>query len=247
MHYKANGIKFFTKIIMAKKINIQKLFSALDEEMRLKLSSKIDEIYHPTAKGNESELNWIGLLKTYLPERYTVDSGFVVDHKGNISEQIDIIVYDRHFTPFIFKGESVVYIPAEGVYAVFEVKPSLSKTNLNYAVKKLKSVRKLKRTTANFAHILGKDRKELFEIIGGILTKKTESKKYFENIKKTSDLSIILSLDCGIKVINGETIETQDKEPVLAFFLLKLIEKLRGLGSVPALEVDKYLEFIKEK
>ena len=32
---------------MAKKINIQKLFSALDEEMRLKLSSKIDEIYHP--------------------------------------------------------------------------------------------------------------------------------------------------------------------------------------------------------
>jgi len=42
---------------MNKKINIQKLFLALDEEMKLKLSSKIDEIYHPTAKGGESELN----------------------------------------------------------------------------------------------------------------------------------------------------------------------------------------------
>ena len=115
---------------MIKKINIQKLFTALDEEMRLKLSSKIDEIYHPTAKGDESELNWIGLLRAYLPERYTVDSGFVVDHKGNISEQIDIIVYDRHFTPFIFRGENVVYIPAEGVYAIFEVKPHFEKKTI---------------------------------------------------------------------------------------------------------------------
>ena len=213
--------------------------------MRLKLSSKIDEIYHPTAKGDESELNWKGLLRSYLPERYTVDSGFVVDHKGNISEQIDIIIYDRHFTPFIFRGENVVYIPAEGVYAVFEVKPHFDKKNYNYAVKKLKSVKDLLRTTANFTHILGKDKKELFKIIGGILTKEIKSINYFNNINTDSELSIILSLNYGIKVIN-ETIEKQDKEPLLAFFLLKLIEKLRALGSVPALEVDQYLGFIKK-
>ena len=231
---------------MNKKINIQKLFSALDEEMRLKLSSKIDEIYHPTAKGDESELNWIGLLRTYLPERYKVDSGFVVDHEGTISEQIDIIVYDRHFTPFIFRGENVVYIPAEGVYAVFEVKPHFDKTNYDYAIKKLKSVKELKRTSASFAHILGRDTKELFDIIGGILTKENKGKKCFNGIKTDSELLIILSLDCGIKIINGETMEKQDNEPILAFFLLKLIEKLRGLGSVPALDVDKYLKKIKK-
>lgn len=230
---------------MNKKINTQKLFSALDEEMHLKLSSKIDEIYHPTAKGYESELNWIGLLRTYLPERYTVDSGFVVDHKGNISEQIDIIIYDRHFTPFIFRGENTAYIPAEGVYAVFEVKPQFDQKNYNYAVKKLKSVRVLKRTSAIFAHISGQDKKELFDIIGGILTKGNKSKKYFNEIKTTSKLSIILSLDSGIKIINGDLMEKQDKERILAFFLLKLIEKLRMLGSVSALEVDKYLKLHK--
>lgn len=232
---------------MSKKINIKKLFTALDEEMRMKLSSKIDEIYHPTAKGDESELNWIGLLRAYLPERYTVDSGFVVDHKGNISEQIDIIVYDRHFTPFIFRGENVVYIPAEGVYAIFEVKPHFDQKNYNYAVEKLKSVKTLKRTSASFAHILGTDKKELFGVIGGILTKGIKSKKCFNEIKASSELSIILSLDYGIKIINGASMEKQDKEPVLAFFLLKLIEKLRALGSVPALEVDKYLEFIEKE
>jgi len=231
---------------MNKKINIQKLFSALDDEMRLKLSSKIDEIYHPTAKGDEAELNWIGLLRTYLPERYKVDSGFVVDHEGNISEQVDIIIYDRHFTPFIFKGENVVYIPAEGVYAVFEVKPHFNQHNYDYAVKKLKSVRELKRTSVKFAHILGKDKKELFNIVGGILTKENKSQSCFDGIEAGSDLIFVLCLDYGIKVIGEETIEKQYKKIILAFFLLKLIEKLRALGSVPALEVDKYLEFIKK-
>lgn len=231
---------------MVKKIDIKKLFTALDEEMRLKLSSKIDEIYHPTAKGNESEMNWIGLLRAYLPERYTVDSGFVVDYKGNISEQIDIIIYDRHFTPFIFRGENVVYIPAEGVYAVFEVKPHFDKKNYDYAVKKLKSVKALKRTSANFVHILGKNKKELFDVVGGILTRENKGRKCFNDIKADSELSIILSLNQGAKIIHGGVIEAQDKEPVLAFFLLKLIEKLRSLGSVSALEVDNYLEFTKK-
>ncbi|MBF0539443.1 MAG: hypothetical protein HQL03_14445 [Nitrospirae bacterium] len=226
-------------------IDIQKLFAALDEEMRLKLSSKIDEIYHPTAKGDESELNWIGLLRTYLPERYTVDKGFVVDHKGNISDQIDIIIYDRHFTPFIFRGENVVYIPAEGIYAVFEVKPTFNQTNYNYAIEKLKSVKSLQRTSASFAHILGTNKKKLFDVIGGILTKGLDSKKCFDEIEVNSELSIILSLDYGIKVIKDASIEKQDKGHILAFFLLKLIEILRGLGSVPALDVNKYLEFTK--
>lgn len=232
---------------MNKKINVQQLFTALDEELRLKLSSKIDEVHHPTAKGLEIELNWIGLLRDYLPERYKVDSGFVVDHEGSISEQIDIIVYDRHFTPFIFKGESVVYVPAEGVYAVFEVKPEFSEGNYKYAMKKLKSVRELKRTSATFTHISGKDKKEVFDVIGGILTKKLGSKSAYKNIKKGSGLAVIVCLDIGVKVVGNKSVEACANKPFLAFFLLKLIERLRALGSVSALEVDSYLYFIKKK
>lgn len=228
---------------MNKKINIKKLFTALDDEMRLKLSSKIDQVFHPTSKGDESELNWIGLLKNYLPERYTVDGGFVVDYKGNISEQIDIIIYDRHFTPFIFRGENVVYIPAEGVYAIFEAKPHFDRKNYNYALKKFNSVKVLERTSASFSHAQGKSTKELHNIIGGILTNKNKSKEFFNKQKLDSNLSILLSLDSGVKVFNNGFTEAQDKQPILAFFLLKLIEKLRSLGSVPALEVDKYLDF----
>ncbi len=228
---------------MSKKetIDIQKLFSALDEEMRLKLSSKIDEITHPTTKGTESELNWTGLLKTYLPERYKISSGFVVDYKGNRSDQIDIIIYDRHFTPFIFQGENTVFIPAEGVYAVFEVKPDFSKTNYNYAVRKLRSVQELKRTTAEFVHASGKNTKELFNIIGGLLTASNGSDIQFKKLDNQSDLSIVVSLSTGVKVIHDGILEKNNNTNILSFFLLKLIERMRALGSVPALEVDKYL------
>lgn len=231
---------------MNKKINIEKLFNALDEEMRLKLSSKIDQIYHPTAKGNEAELNWIGLLRNYLPERYKVDNGFVVDSEGNISDQIDIIIYDRHFTPFIFRGENIVYIPAEGVYAVFEVKPNFDMGNYKYATAKLKSVRELKRTSASFTHIMGSDKKEIFNIIGGILTKDMDSKNTYANLKFGNELDIVLCLEFGVKFVDNKNVLTQDGGPILAFFLLKFIEALRKLGSVPALEVDSYLSFIKK-
>lgn len=163
--------------------------------------------------------------------------------KQNVSVRINL---DRHFTPFIFRGENVVYIPAEGVYAIFEVKPHFDQHNYDYAVKKLKSVRELKRTSDSFTHILGKDKKKLFNIDGGLLTKENKSQSFFDAIKAGSDLIFVLCLNCGIKVVGENTIEKQDKEPILAFFLLKLIEKLRAIGSVPALEVDKYLEFIKK-
>lgn len=129
---------------------------------------------------------------------------------------------------------------------MFEVKPTLTKAHYDYAVKKLKSVKRLKRTSASFVHILGKDKKELFDVKGGILTKENGSQSVYENLKAGSDLAIVLCLDCGIKVIGDKAVIKQDNEPILAFFLLKLIKQLRQLGSVPALEVDKYLGFVQE-
>ena len=236
------------------KLNLPKLAQLFEGE---KIALKNEGRYfstlsdHQGEKGRLNESHLKHFIRKHLPEKYGIGTGFIVSSRtindpGYKHPQIDIIIYDRHFTPFIFRGENVVYIPAEGVYAVFEVKPHFDKKYYNYAIKKLKSVKVLKRTSAVFTHVQGKSTKELHNIIGGILTKENKSKAFFNKVKIGSDLSFLLSLDSGIKVINDETIEEQDKQPILAFFLLKLIEKLRALGSVPALEVDKYLEFIKK-
>lgn len=73
----------------------------------------------------------------------------VIDSDGNTSDQIDVVIYDNWYTPFIFTQNGFHYIPAEGVYAVFEVKPNISKEYIKYAGNKIASVRQLKRTSTS--------------------------------------------------------------------------------------------------
>lgn len=111
-----------------------------------------------------------------MPNRYSVDKAIVIDHEGNTSHQIDIVIYDNWFTPFIFSQNGFHYIPAEGVYAVFEVKPDISgssdgKSNIEYAGEKIESVRRLRRTTTSVISVGQKqDARGLTKIVGGILT-----------------------------------------------------------------------------
>ena len=62
------------------------------------------------------------MLDTYLPKRYQAAKAHVVDSLGNFSQQIDVVVFDRQYSPFIFTYENETIIPAESVYAVFEAK-----------------------------------------------------------------------------------------------------------------------------
>ena len=79
------------------------------------------------AKGDASEDVWLELLSAHLPHRYRVAKGIIIDADGRESHYIDIIVYDRHFTPLVFNRDGKVYIPAEGVYAVIEAKQELTR------------------------------------------------------------------------------------------------------------------------
>ena len=105
-----------------KVVDLGDVFLGLQREMVAALRGARRNVQHPTAKGNISENSWRNLLKTYLPERYRVAEAFVVDSKGNISDQLDLVIFDRQYSPFLFYVEGACYIPAESVYAVFEIK-----------------------------------------------------------------------------------------------------------------------------
>jgi hypothetical protein len=60
-------------------------------------------------------------LSEILPSRYQVSKGFVVDSDSMRSEQIDVIIHDRVFSPLLWEDGGYMYVPAESVYAVFEV------------------------------------------------------------------------------------------------------------------------------
>lgn len=197
---------------MSDKINIGDLFTGLQSQIEARFSTNREFLNHPTSKGDSLENVWIDWLTEYLPNRYCVDKAFVIDSRGNLSQQLDLVIYDQHYTPFVFKQDGAIFIPAEGVYAVFEVKPDFNgnvKTKketisyIEYAGRKIESVRKLYRTSTNII-----DRGEqhpprpLTKIIGGILAVDGFSKP--KTIKdKLNILKPLESLDMGCAVKTG--------------------------------------------
>lgn len=78
-------------------------------------------VTHPGARGEASEDDWLRVLNDHLPRRYKVDRAFVIDSLGGCSEQIDIVIYDHQYSPYLYNQANQRYVPAESVYGVLEV------------------------------------------------------------------------------------------------------------------------------
>lgn len=224
-------------------MDLSQLFNNLQQEMYLKMQQ---QCIHAPTKGDITEEAWRVFFNTYLPKRYSCNNAFVVDYKGNISEQIDVVIYDEYFSPFIFNQNGVKYIPVESVYAVFEVKPSLSKENFEYARKKALSVRKLLRTTAPvYCNGILVPGREPPHIIAGLLTTNKAWENSLTSFTCPCETSDFLDLGC---CINGRSwlwhggryiLSSEDRNSLLTFFTT-FLDLLRQLGTVPAMDIGKY-------
>jgi hypothetical protein len=234
-------------------INLKSIFLSLQKQMIEKLSSGREIIFHPSAKGDVSELNWIEWLRLYLPKRYTVDKAFVINSNNHFSQQLDLVIYDRQYSPFVFNQETAIYVPAESVYAVFEVKQEINKHCMIYAGNKIKSVRKLNRTSAPIIHAGGKilTPKQPFRVIGGILALTSRWKDAFgdnffnilKQYEEVSQVDIGCVLERGSFIVdynNDISVNNSTKEEALIFFFLNLLIKLQNLGTVPAMDINSY-------
>ncbi|EGK11126.1 DUF6602 domain-containing protein [Psychrobacter sanguinis] len=184
-------------------IPLEELFNGMQEQMKAQLNTNRSFIEHPGSKGDALENAWIEWLTHYLPNRYSVDKAIIIDHKGNTSDQIDIVIYDNYFTPFIFSQNGFHYIPAEGVYAVFEVKPDIY-GHIEYAGNKIASVRSLERTSTSMissGHPL--PARPLTKIVGGILATSNTYKKVKTIEDNLSKLKGLQTLDLGCAVESG--------------------------------------------
>lgn len=153
-----------------KPFDLHGAFVGQQKKLRVVLETGREVATHPGAKGDGTELHWKELLTAFLPGRYQVSKGFVVDSEGTRSDQIDLIVHDRQYSPLMWEDGGHDYVPAESVYAVFEVKQDLSPGHVRYAGKKAASVRRRKRTQGEFGWLNGKAKKELTPILAGLLT-----------------------------------------------------------------------------
>ncbi|MDT0149850.1 hypothetical protein Q9R38_25255 [Priestia aryabhattai] len=123
-----------------------KFLNAAAEKM-LSDHEAIKSVIHNGQKGELREGALREVLKKYLPNKYGVTTGVIVDARGTQSKQQDIIIYDIMTCPVLI-NEEIRMIPIESVYATIEVKSSLDSTILSEACENIQSVRDLYTTTS---------------------------------------------------------------------------------------------------
>lgn len=229
-------------------MDLHELFKRNQDEM-ISSFNKNSHIDHPGEKGDDTNLRWIRWFEDYLPKRYCADKAIIIDCDGNTSHQIDVVVYDRNFSPPLMTDSSSKFIMAESVYAVFESKQNITKGNLEYAMKKVESVRKLKRTFAPFRESQGVTITEPKPIIGGILSKTSvdlnnnELKEYIYDQDKMKILNLGCSLEDGSFILSQNEVVTNTNDTSFIWFFYNLLSELRNLGSVPAIDYSEYLRY----
>ena len=98
------------------------LLQGLHKGIHTRLHTAREVAGHPVLKGDAAETVWLSMLGDYLPERYRARRAVVVDSNGTFSHQIDIVIFDRQYSPFVFHQDGLDVVPAESVYAVLEAK-----------------------------------------------------------------------------------------------------------------------------
>jgi hypothetical protein len=195
------------------------------------------------------------VLKAHLPHRYQADRAFVIDSHGACSEQIDVVIYDRQYSPLLFNQANQRYIPAESVYAVLEVKQDLSREHVLYAASKAASVRRLHRTSAPIPYADGAYKpRPLPHIVAGILTYQSSwTPACGEPLRQAlSELSADQQLSLGCALIHG-TFEARYQEGggvevsvvegpnSLVQLFMRLLKQLQALATAPAISYEAYL------
>lgn len=240
------------------KEGLKDLFSALQQRLSVSLGADRKVFTHPVARGDGAEINWVAMLDSHLPHRYQVDKAFLIDAKGNRSEQIDVVIYDRQYTPVLYNHEQQRFIPAESVYAVFEVKQKIDKPNIEYAAKKAASVRSLVRTSSTIVHAGGAfEPRPPIPILSGILAYESSWKNTFGDplLKCLQRLKALEQIDIGCAIQSGSfeatygddgtvTVQVDGAKSALAYFFIKLLDRLQSVGTVTAIDYSEYAKAI---
>jgi len=212
-------------------------------------------VAHAGARGAASEDDWLRVLKDHLPFRYQADRAFVIDSRGDISDQIDIVIYDRQYSPLLYNQSDQRFVTAESVYAVLEVKQDLTKAHVEYAGEKAASVRRLHRTSVPVPQIGGTTLSGTPQrILAGILTYQSGWMPALGEplTDVLRGLAPEAQLDIGCALIHGafEATYTTGQAPTITAapgrraliqFFLRLLRRLQRMTTASAIDYSDYL------
>ncbi len=124
---------------------LAEIFKGMDAQLNADFDSSA-QIKHNPSKGSDRESKLRDMLGDYLPKKFAIGSGAVVDINGNQSRQIDIIIYDASEGFPLYGSTGNQLFPVECVYAVIEVKSTLTASELKKSYKNILSVKNMQKS-----------------------------------------------------------------------------------------------------
>ncbi|WP_152632997.1 DUF6602 domain-containing protein [Aliarcobacter butzleri] len=98
---------------------------------------------HSLSKGEYREQPIQEFFRELLPNKFAVLSGEIIDYKGNVSPQSDLIIYRNIDGIPVFKTEPTILL-AESVMSIIEVKSKINLDEYEDCLKKAEKLYKLK-------------------------------------------------------------------------------------------------------
>lgn len=102
-------------------------------------------IQHSPSKGTFREYIVKQCIRPFLPNAYGISNGECFDTYGNVSKQLDAVVYDRLYSYTVPYTEDFIQFPYESVYGNIEIKSFLDKDELVTSIENIISLKKLHR------------------------------------------------------------------------------------------------------
>lgn len=237
-------------------IDLADHWARIQRRMALELEDARHQTHHGSG-GDASEYDWAKWLGHYLPNRYSVlKDACVIDSLGNRSDQLDVVIYDRHFTPHVWVHEEKIWLPAESVYAVLECKAGLDRAHVDAAGNKVASVRRMERKSKLHVDNSGKVREkaEPKPMLGILVADRSDwalplgkpLTDALASLQPLGRLDLICAVGAaGVSIAWGEegsppAVRLAAGDHALIGFFAELVSALQAQGSVAPIDFDTY-------
>lgn len=128
-------------------MSLDKLFDGVSKKLKIDFECQATILGHPGEVGTGRENVLKTILSKYIPRRFNIDSGFIIDTLGRISQQIDIIIYEADYTPVFEIVEGKRFFPCETVVAVGQVTTEIgSSRKMQDCLENIRSAKSLDRS-----------------------------------------------------------------------------------------------------
>lgn len=181
--------------------NLKSFLSSFAETKKIFWDDENKRLMHSGEFGTYREDLVKKWLRIVVPEKFGISSGFLINDKGAISTQCDIIIYDRNTTPKIENIDNQRFFPIETVSCIGEVKSDINSiADLNKYLKKLSEIKKMRASVTDATPYYRADFKSSF----------SPTKNCFDNIYSFL-ICNKFGFDIDVSKINYEGVPQQFK------------------------------------